>query len=297
MQEGNPSTSAIASAMCRASHLFVDDDPKIFRDDLALALSGCSNQVDLGNRLRQRYGPIELKFGSDFGEFFAGVLRSAMIVRSRFAEEVMEEALGRGIEQYVILGAGLDSFALRRRDLASLLQVYEIDHPATQQWKRTRISELEIPTPTNLRFVPLDFERQMLTEALSSSDYRAHAPAVFSWLGVTMYLTKDAVRRTLQEVAAMARGSEIVVQYTVPEELVDTRHRQYLAEVRRINSELGEPWLSHFTPDELAGQLQDVGFQRIEHLGPDEAHARYFAGRSDDLPCQTVHRLIRAQTK
>ena len=111
-----------------------------------------------------------------------------------------------------------------------------------------------------------------------------------------MYLTKDAVRRTLQEVAAMARGSEIVVQYTVPPELVDAQHRQYLAEVCRITDESGEPWLSNFTPDELASQLQEVGFQRIEHLGPDEAQARYFARRSDNLPCQTIHRLIRAQT-
>ena len=297
MKERTPSTTAISSALHRASHLVLDADPKIFRDDFALALSGCADEVELGAVLRQRYEPIEQKLGRDFTEFFLGTVRSALTVRSRFTEEALEETLQRGIDQYVLLGAGLDSFALRRRDLAHLLHVYEIDHPATQQWKRTRISELGIPLPGNLTFVPVDFEQQTVTQGLRSSTYRADAPAFFSWLGVIPYLTKDTVRKTLKEVAAMAAGSEIVLQYSVPEELLDTRHRQYLAQLCSLTAQQGEPWLSNHTPDELADQLKELGFDRIEHLGPEEAYARYFAGRTDSLPCQPIHRLIRARTK
>jgi methyltransferase (TIGR00027 family) len=281
--------------MIRAAHLFLDGSPPIFRDDFALALSGCSGEAEGLALLQERYEPVARKFGKEFCEFFQGVLRSAMTVRSRYTEETVEAALQRGLNQYVVLGAGLDSFALRRRDLADRLDVYEVDHPATQQWKRTRIGALGIPLPSNLIFVPVDFEQQTLVDALRSSSYRDDEPAIFSWLGVVMYLTKDAVRKTLRDIAMMATGSEIVTQYSVPPELLDEPHRRYLAGVAAITRAIGEPWINNYTSDELAQELEQQGFDQIEHFGPEEAYARYFAGRSDSLPCQAVHRLIHAR--
>ena len=296
MKEGSPSTTAINSAMVRASHLLLDAEPKIFRDDFALALSGVGDEAALRAALDKRDEPLAREFGRDFAEFFAGTLRSSMTTRSRFTEEELEKAIRMGISQYVLLGAGLDSFALRRRDLAEVLKVFEIDHSSSQQWKRARISELGIALPSNLTFVPVDFERETVFERLGSAAYQPKARAFFSWLGVTQYLTKEAVRNTLRQIATtVAVGSEIVFEYTVPQELVDERHRKYLAIVIPRVAEMGEPWLSFFSPGELAEQLREMGFDEISHFGPAEAYTRYFAGRTDRLPCQTVHRLIRAR--
>ena len=204
MKEGTPSATAINSAMIRASHLLLDAEPKIFRDDFALALSGVGDETALTAALEKRDNPIAEKLGGDFAAFYSGTLRSSMTTRSRFTEEELEKAIRKEVSQYVLLGAGLDSFALRRRDLADVLNVFEIDHPSSQQWKRARIAELGLPLPGNLTLVPVDFERETVTDGLRSSPYRQNTPAFFSWLGVTQYLTKDAVLNTLRQIAATA---------------------------------------------------------------------------------------------
>jgi methyltransferase (TIGR00027 family) len=196
---------------------------------------------------------------------------------------------------FLILGAGLDSFALRRRDLAGSLRVFEVDHPLTQQWKRNRISELNLSLPPHLVFVPVDFERQALTDALTAAVYQTDKPSFFSWLGVTQYLTPEAIDNTLREVSRLATGTEIALEYTLPEGLLDEEQKHYVGLCKARAAERAEPWLSFFTPEEMSSKLEQLGFVRIKHLTPEEAFERYFAGRDDDLPCPIAHRLITAR--
>jgi methyltransferase (TIGR00027 family) len=204
-------------------------------------------------------------------------------------------AIERGISQYVILGAGLDSFGYRRLDLAKVLRVFEVDHPATQAWKRTRLQEEGIELPANLSLVPVDFEKQSLIESLRMSGYRADAPAVLSWLGVATYLTYDAILRTLQTVATLERGTEIIFQYTVPKELLDEESQRMLAAVMAAVASRGEPFKSFFEPNLLAQLLQKLGFADLSDLGPDEAAAGYFSGRTDGLRPLASEHFMRAR--
>jgi methyltransferase (TIGR00027 family) len=195
----------------------------------------------------------------------------------------------------VLLGAGLDSFAYRQRDLSDDLRVFEIDHPATQQWKRARLGELNVTLPDNLTFVPMDFEKQTLREALRAGGYRMEEPAFFSWLGVTQYLTQDATLGTLQEVALLAPGSEIVFEYSVPEEQLDGAERQYLAWRKERNRKRGEPWIGFFDPIQLVTHVQNLGFTEVTELSPEEINRRYFTGRSDGLRTPQAHHLVKAR--
>jgi methyltransferase (TIGR00027 family) len=169
MEEGRPSTTATIAAMIRATHLLWDDAPPILQDPLALGLSGVESPGALQATLRARQAEPDN---------YAGVL-----VRQRYAEDELATAMQRGVGQYMILGAGLDAFAYRRPDLATLLRVFEVDHPATQQWKRVRLRELSIHPPRNLTFIPLDFERHTLADGLLAGGHRPELPTFFSWLG------------------------------------------------------------------------------------------------------------------
>ena len=185
----------------RALHLLVDDDPKIFEDPLAAAFLSPEQATAL-KATPQIFQTPEMRS-----------LRAVFVVRQRYAEEELAKAIARGVSQYVILGAGLDSFAYRRADLRQTLHVYEVDHPATQQWKRQRLADLGIALPNNLTFIPIDFEVQTLAAGMAASPFNPHEPAFFSWLGVTQYLTTEAVLSTLHYIASStAPSSEIVFQ-------------------------------------------------------------------------------------
>jgi methyltransferase (TIGR00027 family) len=183
----------------------------------------------------------------------------------------------------VILGAGLDTFAYRRPDVANALRVFEVDHPATQAWKRARLHELSVATPSHLVFVPLDFEQQSLIESLQNSGYRIDAAGFFSWLGVTVYLTCDVIFDTLRTVASMAPGTEIIFQYFLPAALLDDEGRQIREFTMKLAAARGEPYITFFEPVELAEQVRKLGFADVRDLGPEEANARYFANRADGL--------------
>jgi methyltransferase (TIGR00027 family) len=204
-------------------------------------------------------------------------------MRSRYVEDQLDEAIKRGVLQYVILGAGLDSFAYRRPDLVDVVQVFEVDHPASQAWKRARLQSLRIELPGNLTFVPLDFERQALAETLRKNGYRSEAPALFSWLGVTYYLTTEAIFSTLQTVASMAAGTEIILEYGLPLSLLDEQARQGITAIMAQAASRGEPMVSFFESASLAAQVREFGFAEVWDFGPEEANARYFADRSDGL--------------
>ena len=280
MEEGRPSTTAMIAAMIRAAHLLWDDVPAIVQDPLALGLSGVESPGALQATLRARQAePYN----------YASVL-----VRQRYAEDALATAVQRGVGQYVILGAGLDSFAYRRPDLATLLRVFEVDHPATQQWKRVRLRALGVPLPSNLTFIPLDFERHTLANGLLAGGHRPEWPTFVSWLGVTHYLTEEAVFTTLRSVASLAPGSEIVLQYFLPEALFDDDHRRLLALWKARRAAVGEPVLSQFEPTTLATRMQEFGFTQVWDVGPEALDARYFAGRTDGLRASPHAHLMQA---
>jgi methyltransferase (TIGR00027 family) len=283
MEEGNPSSTAMLTAMLRAAHLLWDDPPKIFEDTFALALSGCADEAALRERLEARGAELAARAGRDLAKAALQLLRCQVVGRSRYVEDELTEALKRGVAQYVILGAGFDSFVYRRPDVAGVLRVFEVDHPATQAWKRMRLRELGVAIPPNLVFVPLDFQQQSLIESLRISGYRPDAPGFFSWLGVTQYLTPAAIFDTLQTVASMAPGTEIISTYLFPAAILDDRRRQIRQLLMDLAAARGEPMLTFFEPAELAEHLRKLGFAEVWNIGPEEAHARYFASRTDGL--------------
>jgi methyltransferase (TIGR00027 family) len=221
--------------------------------------------------------------------------RAFTVLRSRYTEDALRDAIRQGITQYVILGAGLDSFAYRQPPQAQGLNIFEVDHPATQAWKRSRMRELQIAIPSNLTFVPVDFERQTLAEELRKSGHQSTVPTFISWLGVTMYLTEEAIFETLRYVASLAPGSEIVFQYVLPDSLLNDESRSLVATLKAATAARGEPFISAFAPDALAAQVKALGFQHMWDLGPQEANARYFTGRTDGLKVLPMFNLMRAQ--
>lgn len=194
-------------------------------------------------------------------------------MRQRYAEDELVTAVQRGVGQYVILGAGLDSFAYRRPDLHTLLRVFEVDRPATQQWKHARLRELAVPLPSNLTFISLDFEWHTMADGLLAGGHRPELPTFFSWLGVTHYLTAEAVFTTLRYVASLAPGSEIVFQYFLPEALFDDENRRLLAWWKARRASVGEPVLSQFEPTTLATRMQEFGFTQVWDVRPEELDA------------------------
>ncbi len=293
--EQQASLTAVTAARWRAGHLLLDDDPKIFCDYLALRFSGADSEASFRESLNAAMAEVAAKAGPDAAQKSFRVARSSMLVRSRYTEDALSVAIARGVMRYVILGAGLDSFAWRRRDLATRLEVFEIDHPASQKWKRQRLRELDLDQPPNLTFLPIDFERQTLVDGLREGGYPLDKPAFISWLGVTQYLTTEAVLDTLKQVARLAAGTEISFTFIVPQPLwIGDDYRMFpLATASAAAS--GEPWISFFEPGELTSRLRELGFTQVTHFSPDDANRLYFAGRSDGLHATSGEHMIRAQ--
>lgn len=279
MAAGQPSRSALMVAMLRAIHQ-VQDSPRVLDDPLALAILG------------QRYGEQMQQQLQHAGTGFARLLRAAMVVRSRLAEDTLAQAILAGVRQYVVLGAGLDTYAYRHSEPA--LQVYEVDHPATQDWKRMLLNEAGIALPPSLRFVPVDFERTSLAHELRQAGLCRDLPAVFSWLGVTLYLSRDAIFDTLKFVAGMPRGSSIVFDYGVDPDLLNPTERMGVMHFAKKYAEQGEPWKSFFTPAALEQDLLRAGFSQVRNLDAAELQARYLAQRQDGLRLGGGTRLMLA---
>jgi methyltransferase (TIGR00027 family) len=216
-------------------------------------------------------------------------ITAAWVLRSRYTEDCLEAARERGVRQYVILGAGLDSFALRAATTASDLTVFEVDAPRTQQWKRKRLTELGLEFPKNLRLAPCNFETMSVEVALAGTEFRPREPAFLSWLGVTQYLTRDAIAATLQWAARLAPGSELVLTFVPPSaEMIEVG--------RRISAATGVNFATFFTADQMATMLRTAGFAEAEHFSPERAQRTYFEGRSDGLSAPEVEQLMRART-
>jgi methyltransferase (TIGR00027 family) len=280
MNEGQPSSTARRAAMLRAAHQVLDS-PKVLDDRIALRIIGTEGESWLRSNLDRLQD--------------ARFLRAFIVARSRYAEDELAQAVQRGTRQYVILGAGLETFPYRNPYAESRLHVYEVDHPATQSWKRKRLLEVGIAIPSSLTFAPIDFERQTLADGLSRAGLRANEPTFFSLLGVIVYLTKAAVMDTFRFVASMPPGSEIVFDCPVPESsLSDKQKLGRQARADRVAA-VGEPWLTHFDPSSLASDLRQMGFEEIEDIGPEAANERYFRDRTDGLRLAGAAHLMKAR--
>ena len=207
------------------------------------------------------------------------------ILRIRYAEDRLQEAVASGAAQYVILGAGLDTFSLRQADLAEQVRIFEVDHPASQAMKRERLLAVNGSVPANLVLVPVDFERDRLDEKLMEAGFDRGAPAFFSWLGTTYYLTKEAIRDTLERVSAVtAAGSRIVLDYKYPRRLIPEQSLLFADKVDQFVAKRGEPMRSTFAPEELTAELARTGFSQLDNVPPEEQAQRYLQGRSDMPP-------------
>jgi methyltransferase (TIGR00027 family) len=264
MESGRPSRTAFRVAMRRAAHQ-IFDRPPVLDDPIAVPLLGADFAID---REREMH-PVARAF------------RAFMAVRSRYVEDQLAAAVAEGVAQYVVLGAGLDTFALRNP--YSALRVFEVDFPATQEWKRALLANAAIAPPSNLTFVPLDFEHQTLAGGLADAELDASAPAFFGWLGVVPYLTLDAFRSTLAAIAGLPKGTAVAFDYAVsPDTLSPLRRKVFDALAARVAA-AGEPFKLFFTPPELNVELRSAGFQRVEQVDSDELNGRYFRGRADGL--------------
>jgi len=270
VRQGEPSRSALTVASLRAVHQLLDE-PLVLPDPMALPLLGASAEAAL------RDDPFVLNDPMSRG------LRGALVVRSRFVEDELARCVAAGVRQYVLLGAGLDTFAYRNPYGDAGLRVFEVDHPGTQRWKQQLLADAGIGVPASLAFVPVDFERDDLGGALRQAGFRAEQAACVSWMGVTMYLTADAVMRTLGTIAGFAAGSCLCFDYRVPTTMLNPIERVVSDVLEQQIAALGEPWLSTFDPAQLQSQLLELGFSFAESATPDDLNVRYFARRKDGL--------------
>jgi methyltransferase (TIGR00027 family) len=271
MNKYQPSGTAQLVAIRRAAHQILDR-PKVFDDPLALRIIGQESALALHTGQHQSEDPqVSLH------------LRAFYVARSRYAEDELALAVGRGVRQYIILGAGLDTFAYRNPYSERAMRVFEIDHPATQAWKRARLQEAGIPLPVDLTFAPVDFDEQGLADALLDAGYDPTLSAFFSWLGVTPYLTTEGVMRTLRFIASAAKGSGAVFDYMILASLLPTDQLFIFdALVKRVDW-VREPWQTFFDPVELVKKLWAMGFGHVEDNGSAEINAKYFKDRTDEL--------------
>jgi methyltransferase (TIGR00027 family) len=281
LEEGKPSSTARGTALQRAAHQLLET-PRVFDDPVALGIFGAEGVRWLGLNL-DRYRTQASR-----------AMRAFLVMRSRYAEDRLAGAYARGVRQYVVLGAGLDTFACRNPHRG--LRVFEVDFPATQRWKRDLLKAREIALPRSLTFAPVDFERQTLAQGLEATGWRADRPTFYSWLGVTIYLSAGAVRDTLASVARGARGSEIVFDFAPPPETMgESERRSHLRQAAAV-ARLGEPWVSYFEPERFAAELRGAGYASAQHLGADDMNARYFSGRSDGFRMLGSGRMMSART-
>ncbi len=266
MEAATPSRTALSVALRRAAHQLYDS-PIVFDDPIAIPILG------------DEYAEALRRTPTRADRPFSVAMRAHLVARSRYAEDALGAAVSRGTRQYVLLGAGLDTFAYRNPHAA--LRVFEIDHPATQLWKHQLLSRNCIAIPANLTYVPVDFETQSLEAQLIAAGFDRGAPAFFAWLGVVPYLTLAAFRATINFLSTLAPGTGLALDYGQPRSalppLEQLGHDSLAARVQQS----GEPFQLFFTPQEIAAELH--AFHSIEDIGREQINARYFADRADEL--------------
>jgi methyltransferase (TIGR00027 family) len=269
--DGNvaPDNTAVRVALWRALHVQVDLPPHVLEDEIGLKLLA----PDEGWRRRPDMDPRG-----------TAIFRASVVARARFIEDLVVEQAARGMEQYVILGAGLDTFAQRRPDVASQLNVFEVDRPGPQAWKQRRLRELGFAMPERLRFVPFDFEAGgSWRDKLMRAGFDSAKPALLASTGVSMYLTKDAIVSTLRQIADFAPGSTLAITFILPLEWAEPEERVGREAAERGARASGTPFLSFFTPPEMIARAREAGFREVRHISGAALTERYFTGRADSL--------------
>jgi methyltransferase (TIGR00027 family) len=270
MDSYRPSRTAWRVALRRAVHQ-VTDRPTVLDDPIAIPILGPRGGAELDAEIAKS------------GHSFSRSMRAFVAVRSRYAEDELGKAVERGVKQYVVLGAGLDTFSFRNLYAHLGLHVFEVDHPATQGWKRQLLEAANIAIPRETTLVGVDFERQQLRDELQSAGFRSTEGAFFSWLGVAPYLTEMAFQNTLAFIASIQPQSGVVFDYGVARSALTFMERMALDALSSRVAAAGEPFRLFFEPRELSKLLRQIGFRHIEDLGAEQINERYFARRSDGL--------------
>jgi len=279
LQPGEPSRTARSTALQRAAHQLLET-PRIFEDPVALRIFGAQGVAWLGRNL------------DTYRTGRARAMRAFLVMRSRYAEDQLALAVARGVTQYVVLGAGLDSFAYRNPHRR--LRVFEVDHPSTQAWKRDRLKAQAIDMPRSLTFAPVDFEAQTLADGLKAAGFRADRPAFFSWLGVTIYLSKEAVAGTLRTIAAV-KGSQVVFDFAPPSDAIGAQERASRERSAAYVARSGEPWINFYNPGSLAEEMRAAGYSTARFFGSDDMNERYFRNRADGFRLYGSGQMMTAQ--
>jgi methyltransferase (TIGR00027 family) len=267
MQGARPSRTALRVALRRAAHQLYDAPPLVLNDPIAVPILGTTYSEELRRTPTRPDRP------------FSVALRAFLVARSRYAEDKLARAIAQGVTQYVLLGAGLDTFA--HRNPYPHLRVFEVDHPATQQWKRELLETGSLPTPASLTYVPVDFECESLPEQLNAAGFNSQVPTFFAWLGVVPYLTFEAFRSTINFIAVQPHGSGVVFDYSQPRSALSFVEKLAHDSLASRVQLAGEPFQLFFTPSEIAAEL--TLFHNLEDLGSSEINARYFTDRTDNL--------------
>jgi methyltransferase (TIGR00027 family) len=278
VQSGQPSHTARGAAAYRAIHQTLEGGA-IFNDPFAPRI--------LDDESRARLDEIA-------ADAALRPMRLFIAARSRFSEDRLAAGVERGVRQIVVLGAGLDTFALRNPHAAQGVRVFEVDYPSTQEWKRARLHEAGLAIPASLTFAPVDFERQSLAEGLKAAGFEADRPAFFQWLGVVPYLTREAISATLGFIASVPE-SEVVFDYAEPLENYPAERREQVRAVAARAASLGEPWLSLFDPIELSDMLRAIGFATVEDLGLAEIASRFYGALKQGISIGPGAHIVRAQ--
>jgi methyltransferase (TIGR00027 family) len=274
--------SAVRVALWRAMHVQVDPPPHVLDDEIGLQLAA----PDEGWRSRPDMDPVGTSW-----------FRASIVARARFVEDLVVEQAAAGVTQYVILGAGLDTFAQRRSEVASRLLVFEVDQPGPQAWKRQRLMALGFGVPDWLRFVPVDFETgESWWEQLAAAGFDPGRPSVIVSTGVTMYLTKGANAATLRQIAGLAPGSTLTMTFLLPPEGLDDAVRPGFQAAERGARATGTPFISFYNPEEILELARDAGFRDVHHVSATVLNRRYFADRTDGLHVSPGEELLVATT-
>ncbi|HJT35959.1 MAG TPA: class I SAM-dependent methyltransferase [Pirellulales bacterium] len=277
-----PDSTAVRVALWRAMHVEVDAPPHVLVDEIGLRLAAPDDDW----RRRPDMDPRGTR-----------LFRASIVARARFMEDLVVEQAGRGVDQYVILGAGLDTFAQRRPEIAARLRVFEVDQPGHQAWKRQRLIESGYGMPDWLRLVPVDFESgESWRDRLTAAGFDASRPAVVASAGVSLYLTKDAIAATLRQVAALAPGSTLAMTFILPLEFADAEERPGFEAAMKGAQASGTPFVSFFTPPEMLSLAREAGFREVRHVPAAALTERYFAGRKDGLRPGSGEGLLVANT-
>ncbi|HKX33594.1 MAG TPA: class I SAM-dependent methyltransferase [Blastocatellia bacterium] len=270
--------TAVRVALWRAMHVQVDSPPHVLEDEIGLRMAA----PDEGWRNRPDMDPVGTR-----------LFRASIVARARFIEDLVVEEAGRGVGQYVLLGAGLDSFAQRRPEIASGMKVFEVDRPGPQAWKRRRLIDLGFGLPEWLRFVPVDFEAGVSWwEQLTATGFDAGRPAVVASTGVSLYLTKEANAATLRQIAALAPGSTLAMSYVLPLELAEPEELPGIEAAVKGARASGTPFVSLLTPPEMLELAREAGLKKSRRVSAADLTQRYFTGRTDGLRPGTTEELL-----